>query len=84
MKKIEMLFYKTDPSAKNKGFKYVLWAIADIEGNITHDWGFADWNGEAWDPMEVPEGYEAKVFYWANTVDPKLLLEEKRIVLLNK
>ena len=83
MKKIEMLFYKTNPAEDNTGFKYVLWAITDSEGNINHDWGFADWLGKEWDVMEVPEGYEAKVEYWANTINPELLLKEpSRIIKL--
>lgn len=81
MKKIHQAFYRIDPAVENTGLKYVLWAIADIEGNITHDWGFADWNGKEWEPIEVPEGYMAKVAWWANTVDPELLLkEESKIV----
>ena len=76
MKKIEMVFYKTNPVEKNTGLKFVLWAVTDTDGNINHDWGFADWVGSEWDAMEVPEGYTAKVEYWANTVNPELLLKE--------
>jgi len=81
MKKIEMFFYKTDPSEKNTGLKFVLWEVTDDKGTVTHDWGFADWLGTEWDILHVPDGYAIKVVYWANTIDPYILLEEKpRIV----
>lgn len=75
MKKIEMVFYKTSPSEKNTGLKYVLWEINDGTA-ITHDWGFAFWDGKIWEPMQVPDGWQANVAYWANTVNPELLLKE--------
>lgn len=75
MKKIEMVFYKTSPSEKNTGLKYVLWEINDGTA-ITHDWGFANWNGSDWDGIETPNGYTAEVIWWANTVNPELLLKE--------
>lgn len=82
MKKIEMVFYKTNPSEKNTGLKYVLWEIVTCPGEVcavsqtTHDWGFAFWDGKIWEPMQVPDGWQANVAYWANTVDPELLLKE--------
>jgi hypothetical protein len=79
MKKIEMLFYAVNPSEKNTGLKFVLWEINDGT-NITHDWGFAEWDGNDWQPIEVPEGYTATVARWANTIDPAVLLKESRIV----
>lgn len=82
MKEIKFVFYKVNPSSTNIGFKFVLYAIADAEGNITYDWGFANWNGLAWDELEVPEGYQVKVERWANTVDPELLLKEKNIITI--
>jgi len=81
MKKIEMLFYSTNPSEKNTGFKFVLWAVADSEGNITYDWGFADWLGKEWDVLPAPEGYQAKVEMWSNTLDPELLLKEESKII---
>jgi hypothetical protein len=80
MKKIELLFYKTNPSEKNTGLKHVLWEIVDESGNKTYDWGFCEWSGMAWGDIEVPEGYTAQVFAWANTVNPDLLTVEKRII----
>lgn len=83
MKKIELLFYPTTPSETNIGFKHVLIKITD--GNqVKYDWGFAYWNGTAWDPIETPEGVTAEVEYWANTVDPEILLkEESKIITLD-
>lgn len=80
MKKVELLFYKTNPSKENIGFKHVLFEIADREGNITHDWGFAYWNVDDWDSVEVPEGYQSKVVAWANTVNPDIVLNESKII----
>lgn len=85
MKKIEMVFYKTKPSEKNTGLKYVLWEIqvpghkpdsCEVEYSITHDWGFASWDGKEWEAIDVPNGYTAEVIWWANTVNPELLLKE--------
>jgi hypothetical protein len=83
MTKIEMLFYKTDPSETNTGMKYVLFEVTTDESQIIHEWGFADWLGKEWGEVPAPEGFSTKVVRWANTGDPALLLEEKRIVLLN-
>ena len=80
MKKVELLFYKTNPSKENIGFKHVLFEIADSEGNITHDWGFAYWLGTEWDAIEVPDGYQSKVAAWANTVNPSVVLNETKII----
>ena len=82
MKKIELYFYQVNPSTTNTGLKNVLWEITDSAGVITHDWGFCDWDGTAWGVIEVPEGYTAQVHSWANTVDPDLVLEEKKIITL--
>ena len=80
MKKIEMLFYATVPSMENVGLKYVLFKITDAASVETHDWGFAYWNGIAWDEIPVPEGYTCEVVRWSNTVDPKLVLDDIRII----
>ena len=76
MKKIEMLFYPVNPSEKNTGLKFVLFEILTNESEIIHDWGFANWNGLDWDPVDAPEGFTIKVKWWANTVEPDLLLKE--------
>lgn len=80
MKEIKLLFYKTNPSETNIGLKHVLWAITDIEDAVTHDWGFGFWDGNKWDDMPVPEGYKCSVEYWANTVNPDLLVNESKII----
>lgn len=76
MKKIEMLFYPTLPSAENTGMKYVLFEITTDKAEIVHDWGFMEWNGEAWGNIEMPEGYSAVVKWWANTISPEILIKE--------
>ena len=76
MKKIELAFYRTNPSPKNIGIKHVLWEIADASGLLTYDWGFQVWDGQAWGEIEVPEGFTAQVHSWANCVNPDLLLKE--------
>jgi hypothetical protein len=76
MKKVEMLFYKTEPSKENKGMKYVLFEIVTDESQVIHDWGFSEWDGEKWGDIEMPEKYSATVVRWANTVDPQILLKE--------
>ena len=76
-KKIEMVFYKTNPSEKNTGLKYVLFEITTDESQVVHDWGFAYWGGKEWDAIPRPEGIKsADVIWWANTVNPELLLKE--------
>lgn len=83
MKKLELLFYSVNPSEKNTGFKHVLIKVTDGD-QFNHDWGFAFWNGIAWDPIEAPEGVTADVVMWANTVDPEVLLkEESKIIKLH-
>ncbi len=74
MKQIAMLFYEVNPSPENTGLKYVLWEVSDGK-NITYDWGFADWDGKQWGAIETPEGYTAKVIWWANTANPDLLVK---------
>lgn len=76
MKKIELLFYKTNPSPKNIGIKHVLWEVADSEGTNTYDWGFAVWDGAAWEDIEVPHGFTTQIHSWANTVDPAVLIKD--------
>lgn len=80
MKIIELIFYTTNPSEKNTGLKHVLWEITDDAGKVTHDWGFGEWDGTAWGVIEVPEGYTAQVHSWANTTEPGLLVNERRII----
>ena len=84
MKKIEMLFYSTLPSMENIGMKYVLFEVTTDESEVIHEWGFMEWNGTAWGELEMPEGYSAVVVRWANTVDPKILLEDSRIIKLGR
>lgn len=81
MKKIEMLFYKTLPSEKNAGLKYVLWEVTYADSQIKHDWGFCEWTGTDWIGVDTPEGVEAKVIFWANTVSPELLLKEQSKII---
>jgi len=58
-------------------------AIPNAEPIVKHDWGFAYWNGTAWDAIETPDGVTAEVIMWANTVDPEVLLkEEGKIITL--
>lgn len=75
-KKIEMVFYNSVPSKKNTGMKYVLFEITTDESEVIHDWGFADWLGDKWDDVPTPEGFTTEVKWWANTVDPAVLLKE--------
>lgn len=76
MKKLEFLFYPTNPSEKNAGLKFVLFEVTTNEGTVLHDWGFAEWNGLEWLAVEAPEGYSVKVKWWANTLNPDLLIKE--------
>lgn len=80
MKKVELIFYRTNPSDTNQGLKHVLWEITDSENVITFDWGYAMWDGKAWNEIEVPEGYTAQVHSWANTVNPDVLTNESKII----
>lgn len=84
MQKIEMLFYSTNPSETNTGLKFVLFEITTDESQVIHDWGFADWDGKEWGSIDTPEGFTCKVVRWANTVDPDLLMKEKKIIQLGK
>jgi len=80
-----MLFYPNTPSKANVGMKFVLFEVTTDTKQIINDWGFADWLGDKWDDVVVPEGYECKVIWWANTVDPELLTKEKsKIITLGK
>lgn len=67
------IFYKTNPSKENMGQKLVLWKVATPEGKAVMDWGFSEWDGEAWGMPIVPEGYSVELALWANTIDPLLL-----------
>lgn len=71
-----MLFYKTNPIESNTGFKYVLFEVTDSENKVIYDWGFADWKGKEWDSLPVPEGFSAKIAYWANTSNPDELIKD--------
>jgi hypothetical protein len=82
MKKIELMFYRTRPSESNTGLKHVLWEITDVDGIITHDWGFGFFDGHEWQPIDIPPGYTAVVHSWANTVNPDLLINENKIIRL--
>ena len=76
MKKIELLFYKTNPSPKNIGMKHALWEVTKPDGSIIYDWGFAEWSGVAWNPIEVLDGFTTQIHSWANTVHPDLLVKD--------
>lgn len=87
MKKVEMLFYSINPSVENTGLKFVLFEVVipsndspttdQSTGTIIHDWGFADWLGTEWDKVEAPEGFTTTVKWWANTLEPDVLLKDK-------
>lgn len=76
MKKIELIFYRTNPSEVNQGMKHVLFQITDADGGNTYDWGYALWDGLQWDMPEPPPDFALHVHSWANTVDPQLLLKD--------
>ncbi len=80
MKKIELAFYNTAPSKEDEGLKLVIWGITDDKEVTTYDWGFAYWNGTEFEGVETLEGYTVKVMRWANTVDPKVVLEDSVII----
>ncbi len=83
VKSVEFTFYSTT-TPEFEGLKLVLWGITDTDGVNTYDWGFASWDGQAWEDITVPEGYTAKVVWWANTLPPDVLLKEKnKIITLN-
>ena len=82
MKKIEMLFHSDPPPEFSTGMKYVLWEVTGPDGDISHDWGFADWQGFGWDGVPSPEGYTAKVIWWANTSNPHFLLDDTPAALI--
>lgn len=75
-RKIEMIFYHVNPSPENTGLKFVLWKVTDDKGKSVFDWGFAEWLGDTWGIMHMPEGYACEVERWANTIDPVVLLKE--------
>jgi hypothetical protein len=81
MKKIELLFYKVNPGPENIGLKHVLFEVTEGGGKVFHDWGYAHWNGKEWDQLDVPPGWFCEIKYWANTVDPELLLKEKSKII---
>ena len=75
-----MLFYKTTPSEKNIGMKFVLFEVVTDESVVIHDWGFAQWTGKEWVEVDKPEGFTCTVIRWANTVNPDVLLKEGKII----
>lgn len=77
MKKLEVLFYPTHPSATNTGMKFVLFKITTDNGEVLHDWGFADWTGDRWDDVPTPENFTCEVVWWSNTLSPDVLVKEK-------
>jgi hypothetical protein len=81
-KTVEMIFYAVAPSETNIGLKFVLWEISQDKQDPVYDWGFANWTGTAFEAIEVPEGYSARVMRWANTIDPVLVLNDSRIITL--
>jgi len=76
MKKLEMLFYPVNPSEKNTGLKFVLFEITTDTSEIIYDWGFCNWNGLSWDPVETPENFTCVVKWWSNTLNPDVLMKE--------
>lgn len=83
VKNVEFTFYSTT-TPEEIGLKFVLWCITDSDNRITHDWGFAYWDGKKWDELGVPSGWAATVKWWAETCNPDVLLKEpSRIIKLN-
>lgn len=82
--KIELIFYRTDPSPENIGMKQVLFKVTDSVGKVNYDFGYADWLGTEWDNVPVPEGYTIEVHSWANNPDPKHLIEEGKLISFKK
>ncbi len=77
MKKVELIFYRTNPSEKNIGIKNVLVQITDDKGLNSYDWGMCNWDGAEWGSVgEVPEGWTVSIHSWSNMVDPQVLLVE--------
>lgn len=83
MKEIKYTFYTVNPSQKNVGLKHVLWKITDDKNVSTYDWGFAEWLGNNWNAIEVPEGFIATVSHWANIADPVTLLGFSKIITMD-
>lgn len=79
MKKLELMFYQTDPAPKNLGMKIVLFEIQGSDGLI-HDYGMADWLGTEWDVVPELQGHPHRVFCWANWPDPRNLTVDKLII----
>jgi len=66
------------------GLKLVLWKITDNSNAAAYDWGFALWEGNAWESIEVPAGFTAEVVWWSEPLDPSVLLTEpSKIIKLN-
>ena len=77
MKKVELLFYRTNPSEGNQGIKNVLVQITDPDGNNAYDWGMCYWDGKEWGSVgEVPEGFTVSIHSWSNMIDPAVILTE--------
>ena len=82
MKKVELLFYRTNPSEANQGIKNVLVQITDPDGNNAYDWGMCHWDGAEWGTMgEVPEGFTVSIHSWANMIDPAILLKGQPLII---
>lgn len=79
MKKLNLVFYQTNPSLKNTGMKIVLFEI-ETEAGIIHDYGMCDWIGDKWDEVPMLQGHVFRVYCWANWPDPKNLTESKVII----
>lgn len=77
MKKIELIFYRTNPSKKQTGIKHVLVQITDPDGGNIYDWGFCNWDGEKWGNVgEIPALFEVSIHSWANCPNPSALLKD--------
>lgn len=82
MKKVTFDFNSSNPTTE--GLKFILFKITTDQNQIVHDWGFCEWLGNSWGEMEVPENYTCEVKWWADTVDPAVLLAvPSKIIGLN-
>jgi len=80
MKEVKLMFYQVNPSEKNTGLKFVLWRLTSAGVEPVDDWGFAEWEGKSWGTIEVPEGYTAQVYAWANCPNPEVITLDRRII----
>jgi len=82
-KKLNWQFSDKQPKKDNTGMKFVLLQVTTDQNEIINEWGFCDWEGDTWGPVPAPDNFTYIVKWWANTVDPALLLEEpKKIITL--